>query len=546
MPRSIRLFALALSAGLIVAAFVVGGDQLSDARWLAVLGLAWVLLMVGLWVPIPIGTATERRTVIRLGTTFAAAFVVLGAQLFRMQLIRSDALANRIESGGDGQIISNPRRVGLGLAVRRGEILSADGATLAGTEEIPLGWGRTYPEPSAASVLGYYSPLQFGTAGIEQAFDRELTGVETGNPFTEVRDELLHRSRQGNDVILTIESGLQRQAATSLGGRAGAAVLIEVGTGKILAMVSNPAPDPAAIFAGSYDETETAADYWDALLERDDRPLVSRALTGLYTPGSIFKVITSAAAIEMGIATPDTVYLDDGVLNVSGRQIIENNRPDDSVIEWTLEDSLAWSLNVVYAQVGLQVTADGLRDYARGFGFDAAIPFAQPVSRSQLEGQEGFLDSPPALADTAFGQGELLVTPLHMALVAAGVANAGQLMQPQILDRIVAPDGTVIREGQTEEWRRAIRPETAETVIEMMRHAVRTGVATGAAIEGLAVGGKTGTAEIAGQQPHAWFMGFAGTWADVTPRHAVAVVLENGGSGSIAVARDILLAAADR
>ena len=546
MPRSIRLFALLLAAGLITAAFVVGGEDLSDARWLAALGLAWILVMVGLWVPIPPATPTDRRTVIRLGTILAAAFVVLGAQLFRMQLVRSDALANRIETGDDGQTISNPRRVGFGLAVRRGEIMAADGATLAGTEPIPLGWGRIYPEPSAASILGYYSPLQYGAAGIEQAFDRELTGVETGNPLTGIRDQLLHRSRQGNDVVLTIDSRLQRQAAASLDGRPGAAVVIEVATGRILTMVSNPAPDPSAIFAGDYDETNAATDYWESLLDRDDRPLVTRALTGLYTPGSIFKVITSSAAVEQGIAGPDTIYLDDGVLNVSGRQIIENNRPDDSIVEWTLEDSLAWSLNVVYAQVGLQVTADGLRDYASGFGFGTQIPFVQPISRSQLEGQVGFLDSPPALADTAFGQGQLLVTPIHMALIAAGIANGGQLMRPQILDRVVAPDGTVIREGQPEDWRRAIRPETAGTVVEMMRHAVRTGVATGAAIEGLAVGGKTGTAEVEGLPPHAWFIGFAGTWSDPTPRHAVAVVLENGGSGSIAVAREIMLAAADR
>ena len=545
MPRSIRLFAVALSTGLIAAALIFGAG-LSDARWLAVLGLAWVLLLVGLWLPIPPAVPTERRTVIRMSTAITASFVALSIQLLRLQVVRGEANANRVEVSPSGEPISNPRRVNLGLAIRRGQILATDGTVLAGTEKIAEGWGRTYPQPAAGSVLGYYSPLQYGVAGIEQAFDAELTGKETENALLEARDGLLHRTRQGNDVVLTIDLDLQQTAVDALADRPGAAVLLEAATGRVLAMVSNPSPDPARVFAANYDQTDASADYWDSLLDRDDRPLVARGTLGLYTPGSIFKVVTASAAIDAGIATPDTTYLDDGFLEIAGRRIIENNRPDDTVINWSLNDSLAYSLNVVYAQVGLDLGASTLREYAGRFGFGDEIPFATTVAESQLEGQKGFLDSPPALAETSFGQGQLLVTPLHMAMVAAGVANGGQLMRPQILDRVVAPDGTVIRQGETGEWRRAMSAESAATVAEMMRHSVAIGVASGATIEGLEVAGKTGTAEVSGKDPHAWFMGFAGTFADTTPRYAVAVVLENGGSGSVDVARQILLVAAGR
>lgn len=546
MPRSIRLFALAISLAL-VAGGLLSGDRLSDARWLAVLGLAWALLLVGLWMPIPPGTPTERRTVIRTAATLATGFVALSVQLLRMQGVRGEAMAERVAISPDGEPISNPRRVDLGLATRRGRILSAGGDELAGTEKIAAGWGRTYPEPAAGSLLGYYSPLQYGQAGLEQAFDDELTGEEQANPLLELRDDLLHRTRRGNDVVLTVDLDLQLVAADAMADRAGALVLLEVATGRVLAMVSNPAPDPARLFAGDYDETEAAAGYWDTLVARDDRPLVVRSTLGLYTPGSIFKVVTASAAIDQGVASPETIYIDDGTLDVSGRQIVENaNRPDPGQTQWTLEDGLAYSLNVVFAQVGLELGARGLRDYADRFGFGSGIPFDLPVARSQIEGSDGFLDSPPALAETSFGQGQLLVTPLHMAIVAAGIANGGELMRPRILDRVIDPDGEVLREGDSEVWRRAMPAETAATMIEMMRHAVEVGVASGASIDGLAVGGKTGTAEVTGLAPHAWFIGFAGTFADRAPRHAIAVVLENGGSGSVDVAQQVLLAAADR
>ena len=545
MPRSFRMLALALSAGLTAAALVVSAT-LSDARWLAVLGLAWVLLLFGVWIPIPPAVPAERRTIVRTGIALSTVFVALAVQLLRMQVVRGDAEANRVGISPEGEPISNPRRAGGGLNVRRGRILAADNTELAGIESIELGWGRTYPFPAANSLLGYYSPLQYGVAGLEQAFDGELTGQDTGSPFTDDLDRLLHRPRTGSDIVLTIDPTLQQHAVDGLAGRNGAAVVIEVASGRVLAMVGNPSPDPTRIFAGTYDQTSKVSDYWKTLVNAPDRPFIMRAVQGLFVPGSIFKIVTATAVIDEGLATPSTLYTDDGALEISGRHITENNRPDDTIVQWSLEDSLSWSLNVVYAQVGLQVGADALRKYAHAYGFGDEIPFPIPVARSQIEGQEGFLNSPPALAVTAFGQGQLLVTPLQMALVAAGVANGGKIMTPHILDRVISPKGAVGQQSSPDVWRTVMKPDSAQTMIGMMRHAVNIGVASGAYIDGLAVGGKTGTAEIDGLTPHAWFIGFAGTWNDDTPRHAVAVLLENGGSGSIPIGRDLLLTAADR
>ena len=545
MPRSFRLLALVLSAGLTAAALVFSA-RLSDARWLAVLGLAWLLLIFAVWIPIPAAVPAERRTIVRTGIALSTVFVALAVQLLRMQVVRGEAEANRIGISPEGEPISNPRRAGGGLHVRRGRILAADNTELAGIEPIGLGWGRTYPFPAANSLLGYYSPLQYGVAGLEQAFDGELSGQDSGSPWAGALDRLLHRPRTGSDIVLTIDPTLQQHAVDGLAGRNGAAVVLEMATGRVLAMVSNPSPDPTRIFAGSYGQTREVSTYWKTLIDSPDRPLIMRSVQGLFVPGSIFKVVTATAAIDEGLATPSTMYTDDGTLEISGRNITENNRPDDTIIQWSLEDSLSWSLNVVYAQVGLQVGADALREYARAYGFGEEIPFPLPVARSQIEGQEGFLNSPPALAVTAFGQGQLLVTPLQMALVAAGVANGGKVMTPHILDRIISPKGAVGQEPSPNVWRTAMKPDSAQTMIGMMRHAVNVGVASGAYIEGLGVGGKTGTAEIDGTTPHAWFIGFAGTWNDETPKHAVAVLLENGGSGSIPIGRDLLLTAADR
>ncbi|MDQ3045569.1 MAG: penicillin-binding transpeptidase domain-containing protein, partial [Chloroflexota bacterium] len=200
---------------------------------------------------------------------------------------------------------------------------------------------------------------------------------------------------------------LQRTAHEALAGRLGSVVLLDVQTGEVLVLASNPNYDPNQLFTLNPEERDTAVVYWQSLLGDPDRPLVLRATDGLFTPGSTFKTVAAATLIDVGIAGPDDVYLDDGSLDINGRVIVENNRPDPTVDEWTLREAVAWSLNVVFAQVGLQIGPTLLREYGDRYGFGSELPFDVPVAPSQLANDIEFLDDPVALAETAFGQGQL-------------------------------------------------------------------------------------------------------------------------------------------
>jgi peptidoglycan glycosyltransferase len=538
----LRLLAAGGAIGL-VAVGLRSGRQITDARWLAILGAAWLLLVVATWLPLPRTIPSVGRSTIRTAVIIATVFAVVAVQLLRIQIVTSEATVERVAVAPNGDVAGNPRAQVGALDVRRGRVYDRNGVLLADTVRQGEVWARVYPEPESAYVVGYYAPLQYGSAGLEASYDDELTGETGETPLDWLERDLLHRPTQGNDLILTLDAGLQRTAHELLDGRIGAAVLIDVETGAVLVLASNPHWDPNALFAAGPNETDETAAAWADLTADPDRPLVSRATLGRYPPGSTFKVVTAGAAIDAGFTDPARVYEDDGDLEVDGRVIVENNRPDPTQTEWTLTEGLAWSLNVVFAQVGLALGPELMREYAAGFGFGAEIPFDLPVEASQLEGTEGFVDNPVALADTAFGQGQLLVTPLQLALVATCYANGGTIPLPYLVDRVVSPGGQVLEEAEPAAWRQPVSPETAAQVAGMMVASVQTGYAAGAALSGATVGGKTGTAEAGDGEPHAWFIGFAG---DPTPRYAVAVVLEHGGSGlagALFVGRDLLGAA---
>lgn len=541
MPRVIRLAALGFALGLLTIG-LASGSRITDARWLGLLGSFWLLLILSVWIPLPSELPRFNRSVIRTAMIISTIFCLLSAQLVRIQVVQGNAVANRIAEASNGETLSNGRLLNTDLTVKRGQVYDRNGALLAGSVQEDGAWSRVYPEPASAYVVGYFAPLTVGTDGLEAARAELLSGEESGNVFEQWGRELLHRSRDGNDLVLTLDAELQATAQSLLGERPGAAVLLEVETGRVLAMASYPYYDPNLLTATTPDAAAVAEQYWTSLLDDKGLPLVQRATEGVYAPGSIFKVITAATAIEMGFASPEKVYEDDGSLDVAGRIIVEHNRPDDRT-EWTLAESLSWSLNVVFARVGLAIGADNLRQFAANFGFGREVPFDVPVSESQLASSNDFLNTLPAVADTSFGQGELLVSPLHMALVAAGIANGGTMMRPILVDSVVKPGGTVVSEQEPEAWLSPVSADTAAAVEEMMVGAVETGYASAAQVSGIRVGGKTGTAEVANAEPHAWFIGFAGT---PDPKYAVAVVLENAGAGmagSQLVGRDLLQAA---
>jgi peptidoglycan glycosyltransferase len=543
MNRATRTLALAATLGL-VGLGLWHREGMSDGRWLMLLGGAWLFLLVAIWPRRTRPRTASGLSIAKIGLLLSTVFVVLAVQLARVQVVHQAATVDRIASNSrTGEVIANPRLVNEDLRIDRGRVFDRNGETIADTV-VENGVGRRiYPDPVTAYVVGYYAPLLYGKSGLEDTYDGELRGEKGQNFWTRIEDELLHRSPEGLDLHLTLDADLQRQADTLLDGRTGAVVLIDVKTGAVLACASSPHYDPEQLFTADASDRDAAAGYWQHLIDDPALPLVLRATDGLYTPGSIFKVITASAAIDAGLASPNDTYRDDGSIDVDGHVIVESNRPDDTVETWTLAQGLAFSLNVVFAQVGLELGGDLLQKYAERFGFGSSIPFDLPMARSQVASTKDFLDSNPAIADTAFGQGELLVSPLLMAMVAATIADDGKMMRPYLVERVTTRDGAVVRRTNPDVWRQPVTAETAAQVRDMMINAVVNGYAYAASIPGLVVGGKSGTAETGSGEPHAWFIGFAG---DPEPRYAVAVVLEHGGaglSGPLQIAREMLAAA---
>jgi peptidoglycan glycosyltransferase len=512
----------------------------ADERWLAALAGGGAMIAIGRWPEMSRVRDLAERGAVRIGLALTFGFALVAVQLLRMQAINASTTASRVGSDPKtGDIFSNPRTINLATTTKRGAIFDRSGVPLAQTRMKNGIAYRMYPEPSSAYVCGYFSPLKYGLAGLESTHNQQLSGQASDNELKKQFDLLLGRSHPGADLTLTLDAALQSQAQDLLSGFTGAVIVIEVATGAVLTLASAPNFDPGKLAAVDDPTAATASAYWRQLSSDLSHPLVLRATDGLYPPGSTFKIVTASAAIDLGLDTPDNVYQDNGSLYVDGHVITENNRPDDRV-EWTLRDGLAYSLNVVVAQVGMQVGAEKLTDYAQRFGFGGEIPFDVPIAEGQVSGSPGFLAAKSAVADTGFGQGELLTTPFDMALVAATIANGGSTMHPYLVSKIGS--GSAQKTTASKQWRRPISKETAATMRDLMINNVENGYVNPAALDGYTVGAKTGTAETNTDLPHAWFIGFVG---ESTPRFAVSVLLEYGGEGThdaLAIGREILLA----
>ena len=484
----------------------------------------------------------RRRRVVRVGAALIALHLTGLARALRVAVVHPGETASRQAIGEDDAVLTNPRLSMSHLTQPRGRMVTADGTVVARSQLRGGVMRRQYDEPSAHSLVGYVSPLKFGLSGLEESLDAELTGAHGMTVEAALRKALLGGPSSASTVHLTVEADLQRLAAQLLDGHTGAAVLLETSTGRVLAMASSPTIDPNRLVAVDEDSSVDAQTYWDEILSEEGRPLLLRATTGLYPPGSTFKVVTAASAIELRIASPDSIYEDTGELEVDGRTLIERNRPDASRSSWTLTEGLAYSLNLVYAQVGLNVGRDALTHRSTAFGIGEEIPGDLPTSRGQIASSPDYLSDPSALADTSFGQGQLLVTPLHMVLVATAVARDGTVPIPMLVDRVTA-GGDVLERRSPAVWRRAMSPTTASALDRMMVDSATFGYARTAAIEGVRIGAKTGTAESGRDEPHSWFIAY-GSAGERTV--AVAVCIEFGGEGggaALALGRDLMRAA---
>jgi peptidoglycan glycosyltransferase len=398
----------------------------------------------------------------------------------------------------------------------RGKILDRTGQPLATTERGQNGYVRRYPYAGAFPIVGYWS-LRYGSTGLEGRYDLQLRGQTSGGADAIWR-RLLHQPVIGADLVTTVDLRLQRAADEAIGNRRGAAIAIDPRTGDVLAMVSKPYVDPNKL-----------DDEYDKMRQAEGDPLFNRVTSGLYVPGSTFKVVTYSGALSRGLVKPDTIFEDPGNgIVVEHTRIPDPNHPNTP--KFDAQHALAYSSNSAFAQLGMALGPDNLRDQARRFGFEQPIPFDLPTETSRLANNNTFLRTELGQATTGMGQGQLLASPLQMALVAAGIANRGVVMQPRMVLELRAPDGAVADRTQPKQIGQAVSPEVAKVVTDAMVLGVRESWGRTAALPNAQVAAKTGTAETdADAIPHAWFIAFAPAEA---PRVAVAVILEHAGGGS--------------
>jgi penicillin-binding protein A len=467
----------------------------------------------------------------RVAISVLVLFTLLILNVNYIQVVRSDELRKNT---------SNTRVLAAEYDRERGAIIVAgEPVALSVPTDGRLRYLRTYPQAGLyAAVTGYYS-LIFTNEGIERAENDILSGEDPRLAFRRLADMFTGRDPAGGDVVLTLDPAVQEAAMAGLEGVTGAVVALDPSSGAVLGLASTPTYDPTLLSSHDPDAIREYAAQLDAI---DPDPRRNQATREIYAPGSIFKVIVSAAALQEGY-TPDTVVPapDEFQLPNSSRVIPNfNGSSCSSTGEQSLIDALTISCNTAFAMLGIELGEDKIRAMAEAFGLDderREIPLL--VAGSTV----GEIEDDAALAQTSIGQRDVRVTTLQAAMIAAAVANDGSLMQPYVVDQVRAPDLSVIDETKPEELSRPVSTDIANQLTEMMLSVVERGSGKSARIDGVEVAGKTGTAQTPDEPDHNWFIGFAP--AD-DPSIAVAVFVKNGGGTggdvSAPIAREVMAA----
>ncbi len=469
----------------------------------------------------PIGRAT-----VNVAVVVFVGFIVLALAAGYWGVVAAPGL---VRSPGDAAVIAASRTVPRGLIVDRSGKVLADNRLDRNGESY-----RVYPGRAASQVVGYASPI-YGRAGLEQSYDAELTGL-AGDPMSEAFGKFGADRYDPQDLTLSLSFDLQKAAVAALGKHRGAVVMLDPTNGEVLALASTPTYDASAIA-----DPATAGPAFDALRADPDLPLLPRATLGRYVPGSVFKIVTAIAGLGSGAITPATTYRKqpgaekDGLL-VDGFRVRDGHHPSTGSQALDLVSATEVSCNIYYALVGLDTGGQALVDYADRMGFGAALPFDLPTAASQVtdgDGSDpgGFQDD-VELANAAYGQAETFVTPLQMALVAATVANDGELMRPRLVTAI-GSDRSGTRAIGPSSMGRILPVAAAREINAAMVQAVEGPLGqqftTGAKVPGVTTAGKSGTAELGGSgEPHSWFIGFAPA---EHPTVAIAVLVEQAGRG---------------
>ncbi len=445
--------------------------------------------------------ASLERNIARLGRAILLSLFAVALATGYWGIVRSPALVARED---------NPRRVEAERRVQRGNIYDRKGRTLVESRSGQGGvWERVYLVPDAAPVVGYAS-IDLGTSGIESAYDTELRGDAPAFAFEQLRRDLLHIYPTGVDLQLTLDMDLQQLASATFGERTGAVALLDAQNGAVLAMVSEPIFDP-----------NTLEEDWPRLQFDRDKPMLNRATQGLYPPGLIFETLTLAAVLEEGLAEPGTVFTDE--LGV----VLEVEPPiacpaDPPATTFTLAEAYTWPCSVLFARLGLALGGEQLADHVTRMGIGRPLDFPLDAATGQVleRGQWSRL----LAARTAMGAGEVLVTPLEMALVIATLANDGLQAAPHL---ILAIDRQPLTTAAAA--RRVLSAETSREVRTILEQAFSAG-RKGTSLPAADLAGRAGSADsgLPGAPPHAWFIGYAPAGQ---PRYAVAVIVEHGDRG---------------
>ena len=469
----------------------------------------------------------------KVGIALVLAFLAVFFQLNYVQIFAAESISENP---------ANALHLIREYSIKRGEILTIDGVQMARSFATKgrYEYKREYPQGDLyGHITGFYS-VRYGERGLEASFDDRLVGEGGALSVQDIEDEFLGSGEQGDDIRTTISSQLQKAARAALGSERGAVVAIDLSRdhrGDVRAMWSNPSFDPGPLASFSPREQKR---HWDSLDPTSGTsPLVNIAASRGYPPGSTFKVVTAAAALQSGDYRPDSTFPDPAVMQPC-RGPRERGEPclpltDQSLTNFTkqscaggsidLFNALRISCDTTFAILGLDAH-DDVFDMAQAVGFNEPIPFdigTQPSTFPEIPD-----DSAPFRAYAGIGQADVSATPLQMALVAATVASDGNVPRPRLVREVLDASGGIVERFEPEVVRQAMSADVARVIKEMMVAVVANGTGTAAQIPGVSVAGKTGTAQtVQGQNPHTWFITFAP--AD-NPKLAVAVIVEHGGA----------------
>lgn len=414
-------------------------------------------------------------------------------------------------------------------ATERGAI-TVDGVPIVTSEPVDDEYSflRVYSAGELyAPVTGFIS-LNHGSSGIERSLNDELSGTSNSQFLDKINALFTGDDPKGASVELTLDPVIQQAAWDALGDNSGAIVAIEPSTGRIIAMVSKSSYDPNVLSA--HEANTTIDQRYDELLANPNKPLINRAIAGdLYHPGSVFKIVMTATALQSGEFTPESEFPNPPQLQLPQTNVFISNAEGGSCgggETATIATALQRSCNIPFAQLGAALGEDRIRAMAEQFGFGQSIQIPMAVTPSVYpEGMDA-----PQLMLSSFGQYDDRVTPLQVAMVSAAVANGGILMQPTVVESVTAADLEVIQQFEPQVFSTPVSPEVAATLVQMLVNGVANGAASNARISGVEVGGKTGTAENGEGEPYTlWFTGFAPA---SDPKVAIAVVIENGAPGA--------------